>query len=144
MLQIKSDVLRDIKTQVASDEKEQGFVCGCASNFECIDHIALIPGKESGTYFYTPDSHYANRVIENWAANEICFSGFIHSHTKGKRSFSENDAAFAEQLLLQYSAPFLWFGLAVVNGSAVEILFFKLSRRGTDCVLNQVEYQELL
>ena len=143
MLQIKSDVLHDLKTLVISDEKEQGFVLGSTSNFECIDRAAMIPEKESGPYFYIPDSNYANGIIRNWAENNICFSGFIHSHTKGNRSFSQNDLKFAEQLLSRYQVPFLWFGLAVVEENSVEILIYKFYQRGSDTALEQMQYKEL-
>ena len=143
MLYIKSDILHDLKTQILADEKEQGFVLGCTSSFDCIDRVAMIPEKESGPYFYMPDSNYANGIIRNWAKNNICFSGFIHSHTKGNRSFSQNDLEFAEQLLSQYQIPFLWFGLAVVDENSVEILIYKLCQRGSDTAFEQMPYEEL-
>lgn len=144
MLYIKSDVLHNLKTWILADEKERGFLLGCTSRFDCIDRVVEVPAKESGIYFYTPDNHYANSIIRNWATREICFSGFIHSHTKGNRSFSENDMAFAEQLLIQYSTPCMWFGLAVVDVNSVEFLLYKSSRRGVKTEFNQVQYQEIM
>ena len=143
MLQIKSDVLHDLKTLVISDEKERGFLLGSVSNYECIDCATMIPAKESGPYFYMPDSNYVNGIIRNWATNGICFSGFIHSHTKGNMSFSQNDLEIAEQLLSRYQVPFLWFGLVVVDENSVELLIYKLCQRGSDTVFEQMQYKEL-
>jgi len=140
---IKSDVLHNLKTWTLADEKERGFLLGCTSSFDCIDRVAVMPAKESGIYFYTPNDNCANSIIQNWATNAICFSGFIHSHTKGNRSFSQNDLEFAEQLLSRYQVPFLWFGLAIVDGNSVEILIYKLCQRGSDTAFEQIPYEEL-
>lgn len=143
MLYIKSDVLHDLKTQILADEKERGFVLGCTSSFDCIDRVVVIPAKESGPYFYMPDSNYANSIIRNWAENDTCFSGFIHSHTKSNRSFSQNDLEFAEQLLSRFQVPFLWFGLAVVDENSVEILIYKVCQRRHDTAFEQMPYEAL-
>ncbi len=129
MLAIKKEVLQQIKQSFGSGKVEQGFILGAGSHLEQLDYCYQIPAARMGMYYYSPDVNTANIKIKEWAKEEICFCGFIHSHVVYKKEFSEGDIEFAKKLLEAYKLPVLWFGLGVVTKDDVDIYFYALKKR---------------
>lgn len=137
MLCIESSVFWELKQTFLYGGYEQGYILGSKEFLERIDCCKLIPATHSGEYFYTPDNHSANLTIREWAEDNICFSGFIHSHTKGRMDFSDNDIIFANKLLDSYRIPFLWFGLAVITKeNDVSMMFYRIYKEKGRLLLN--------
>ena len=136
MLRITLSVYRELEQTFLSDEHEQGFILGSK---ECLNEIGcckLLPATQSGDYYYVPDNHFADITIRNWAEENICFTGFIHSHTKGQMYFSDDDILFANKLLDSYRIPFLWFGLAVITGeNDVCMMFYRINKENGKVIL---------
>ena len=88
---------------------------GANKSLDIVDSFALIPAEKAGKYYYIPDIEAANRQIHQWAKEEICFCGFIHSHITDKKELSEGDIKFAEQLFNSFHLPVLWFGLQILT-----------------------------
>lgn len=128
MLEIRKEVLWHLEKVFALSEQEQGFVLGTNSQLTRLDCCYQIPAASVGMYYYSPDVDIANKIIKLWAAEGICFCGFIHSHVIEKREFSENDVEFAKKLVGAYKLPVLWFGLAIVNDDKVDIDFYAVTK----------------
>ena len=78
---------------------------GASKSLDIVDSFALIPAEKAGKYYYIPNIEAANRQIHQWAKEEICFCGFIHSHITDKKELSEGDIKFAEQLFNSFHLP---------------------------------------
>lgn len=131
MLQIKRSILLQLEHAFAVSSVEQGFILGCTSSPDRIEHCRLIPSVQAGKYYYVPNSNLANQIIQTWKQSGICFCGFIHSHIVEKSVLSEGDIAFAKKLFLSFHFP-IWFGIGVIqNETPVDFLFYTVS--GPSC-----------
>ena len=137
MLRIDSVVFCELKQTFLNDRCEQGFILGSKECLNRIDCCKLIPATQSSEYFYTPDNHFADNTIRDWAEANICFTGFVHSHTKGQLDFSDSDLIFADKLLESFCVPFLWFGLAAITGeNNISMTFYRICKRNGQLILN--------
>ena len=137
MLNIKLCVYREIEQAFLNNANEQGCILGSKKCLDEIDCCKQLPAIQSGDYYYVPDNHFADITIRNWAEENICFTGFIHSHTKGQMYFSDNDILFANKLLESYQIPFLWFGLAVITEEHdVSMMFYRMYKEKGRLLLN--------
>ena len=46
---------------------------------------------------YVPDVRKLNEIIREWAATEIAFIGFVHTHPKGAERLSSCDESYAKK-----------------------------------------------
>lgn len=139
MLNIRHSVYSELEHVFLLDKHEQGFILGSMQDYNSIDFCKLIPARQSGEYFYTPDNLVANMSIWKWGNEGICFSGFIHSHTKGQKIFSEDDILFCHQLLSNYRVPYLWFGLGIITAEkTIKTKFYKACKQHEHLLLHPV------
>ncbi len=143
MLVIESKILTEISGVFRQSPVEQGFLLGCGTALNRIDHCFHLPAISAGLHFYEPDHRAADTAIRDWMQNDICFCGLIHSHVVDKSDLSENDIVFAEQLFLAYNLPVLWFALGILDGEFVQFRFYSVSRSGTDIRIRQEAFQTL-
>ena len=47
---------------------------------------------------YIPDVQRLNAILRQWAAAEVRFVGFVHSHPKGKEKLSLCDLTYAKEI----------------------------------------------
>ena len=97
-LTVTTRVLAKITNSFIGRKEEAGGILGASKSLDIVDSFALIPAEKAGKYYYIPNIEAANRQIHQWAKEEICFCGFIHSHITDKKELSEGDIKFAEQL----------------------------------------------
>lgn len=108
-LTVTTRVLAKITNSFIGRKEEAGGILGASKSLDIVDSFALIPAEKAGKYYYIPNIEAANRQIHQWAKEEICFCGFIHSHITDKKELSEGDIKFAEQLFNSFHLPVLWF-----------------------------------
>lgn len=132
MLKIKKEILQQLRDTFMSSNQEQGFLLGCKSHFERLEYCYQIPAVRAGKYFYIPNANEADKVIDLWAEQEICFCGFIHSHVVEKVDLSENDVEFAKQLFSAYKLPVLWFGLGLVQEEKIHFQFYSVQKNDNE------------
>lgn len=111
---------------------------GASKSLDIVDSFALIPAEKAGKYYYIPNIEAANRQIHQWAKEEICFCGFIHSHITDKKELSEGDIKFAEQLFNSFHLPVLWFGLQILTKKCRETKFFSVQKSDTKVEISSV------
>lgn len=134
---VKLSVYRELEQTFLNDKHEQGYILGSKECLDEIDCCKLLPAIQSGDYYYVPDNHFADITIRKWAEDNICFTGFIHSHTKGQMNFSANDILFADKLLDSYRIPYLWFGLAVITEeNEVSMVFYRIYKKNAQLILH--------
>lgn len=140
MLEIQKTVLKQIENCFLSKDTEQGFLLGSKQNLERIDMCCPVPAKQASTYFITPDAERANRQINDWRKQKVCFCGMIHSHVCRKEELSEADRAFAEQLYRSYQLPVLWFGIGIIKSSRVKFKFYRVEQKKQRVLISLEEY----
>lgn len=79
-LTVTTRVLAKITNSFIGRKEEAGGILGASKSLDIVDSFALIPAEKAGKYYYIPNIEAANRQIHQWAKEEICFCGFIHSH----------------------------------------------------------------
>lgn len=141
MLFIKKQVLIHICNAVTSSDIEQGFILGSQTRLDQLDCCKEIPAVQASLNYYKPNSAVADMTIQQWANDEICFSGFLHTHIGDKCDFSDADIDFAKKLYNAYHLPLLWFGLAVVNKCDVSIDFYSIQEDDGNIRIKPVSYQ---
>ena len=100
MLEISEDIQRKLVQTFLQKDCEKGFILGCTSCLDRVDHCVQIPAVQAGTYFYEPDVYIATQAIRRWNAEGVCFCGFIHSHLVDRDELSEEDQKFAFKLFI--------------------------------------------
>lgn len=128
MLKIDKTLLNNIKEMFLNKDYEQGFLLGCSSCLEQLEHCYYVPTVCANRHFYKPDVCVANEAIKQWSKQDICFCGFIHSHVIEKYELSINDVVFAKRLFSAYNLPMMWFGIGVCVGFEVKIHFYIIMR----------------
>lgn len=139
MLTIRREVLRQLTEAFWESGQEEGFLLGCTSRLDCLDHCEQLPAVRVGLHFYEPDSEQADRIIRRWAEQEICFCGFIHSHVADKSDLSEADIEFAKRIYKVYCLPQLWFGIGVVGAGRVEYIFYSVASDDENTTIEPVD-----
>ena len=86
-LTVTTRVLAKITNSFIGRKEEAGGILGASKSLDIVDSFALIPAEKAGKYYYIPNIEAANRQIHQWAKEEICFCGFIHSHIQIKRNY---------------------------------------------------------
>lgn len=134
LLSINNEFLNKMSSIFTASSCEEGFLLGCSDQIDHITNAAFLPSLQSSQNHYTPNPKKADEIIQNWAAHQVCFCGFIHSHVTQKHELSEADLQFASRLIKTYKLPVLWFGLAVINGGHVSFHFYAVAenRNGID------------
>lgn len=138
-LSIHKSILDQMAAVFSNSVHEAGYLLGCSTRLDCLDHCEQLPPVQAGLHFYEPDSAYANSIINQWASQNICFCGMIHSHVVEKETLSEADVVFAKQLFHAYSLPVLWFGLALVDRKKVNYQFYGI----TDHSMYRINMKEI-
>lgn len=141
MLFVKKEILYHIRNAVTTRHIEQGFILGSQTRFNQLDYCKEIPAIQASLNYYMPNSKIANITIQQWAKEEICFSGFLHTHIGDKCDFSDADIDFAKKLYGSYHLPLLWFGLAVVNKCDISIDFYSIQENDGDIRIIPVSYR---
>lgn len=141
MLLVKQQVLEHIRNAVVASDVEQGFILGSQTRLDQLDCCKEIPAVQASLNFYRPNSMNAEAHVKQWAACNVCFSGFLHSHVVDKSDLSEADLSFAENLYHAYSLPFLWFGLAIVSKSNVTFSFYKVYEEDGTVRIAPIQHQ---
>lgn len=111
---------------------------GSDTDLEQLNRCRQVSAVQAGVYFYTPNTDEANEIIRNWAEQNICFCGFIHSHVAGKKDLSQNDIEFAKQLFNAFRLPVLWFGLGIVDANEVHFRFYSIKSKNDDVDITSV------
>lgn len=141
MLLINKNILEDISTAFCMCEVEKGFLLGSSDDLTHIDHCFDLPAMDAGLHFYEPDPVLADKQIQHWADQGMCFCGMIHSHVVDKQELSENDIEYANVLYSAYHLPLLWFGIGIVRADNVEFKFYSVSESNGHINITQEEYQ---
>ena len=133
---VKQAVLRQIAQVFQQGKTEQGFLLGCTTAWNILDRCSELPSIHAGRHFYTPNAEEADRIIRQWADQDICFCGMIHSHLVDKANLSENDVDYAKRLFKAYALPVMWFGIGIVQGEETLYRFYSVRNcNGVTCVL---------
>lgn len=143
MLILCADVQRELIRAFLQGDCEQGFVLGCTSCLDRLDHCLQIPAIQAGTYFYVPDTVAADKAIRTWGEQGVCFCGFVHSHLVNRHELSDKDREFAFQLFDVYSLPVLWFGVCVVSGDVADLFFYAITETDGEKKIASVEVQTI-
>lgn len=143
MLLIKEQILIHLRNAVISSDVEQGFILGSQTRLDQLDCCKEIPAVQASLNFYKPNSTVADATIQQWANNEVCFSGFLHSHVSDKNDLSEADIVFAERLYKAYCLPVLWFGLAIINECNVSFVFYAVHENNGTIQISPAPYQTI-
>ncbi len=141
MLHIKKDVLLKLSTTFRECDVEKGFLLGSSTDLIYIDHCFDLPAADAGLHFYEPDPVLADKAIQRWANQGVCFCGMIHSHVVDKQELSENDIEYAKVLFSAYHLPLLWFGIGIVHSEKVDFRFYSVSETDGQVSITQEEYQ---
>lgn len=137
-LTVTTRVLAKITNSFIGRKEEAGGILGASKSLDIVDSFALIPAEKAGKYYYIPNIEAANRQIHQWAKEEICFCGFIHSHITDKKKLSEGDIKFAEQLFNSFHLPVLWFGLKILTKKCRETKFYSVQKSDTKLEISSV------
>ena len=141
MLHIKKDVLSNISEVFRDCDVEKGFLLGSSKDLSYIDHCFDLPATDAGLHFYEPDPVLADKQIQHWADQGVCFCGMIHSHVVDKQELSENDIEYAKVLYSAYHLPLLWFGIGIVHADTVDFRFYSVSEPDRQVNITQEKYQ---
>lgn len=141
MLHIKKDVLLKLSAAFRKCDVEKGFLLGSSNDLNYVDHCFDLPAMDAGLHFYEPDPAWADKAIQRWVNQGVCFCGIIHSHVVDKRELSENDIEYAKVLYSAYHLPLLWFGIGIVHANKVDFRFYSVSESGGQVNITQEEYQ---
>lgn len=115
MLMLSNCVVDRIMRDCKNASEEQGWLIGCKMHIEKIDACCLLIPSYADENCYVLDSENATQAIRQWAENDVCIIGFIHSHLVDKENLSRADVDSAATLLKNLDMPFLYFGVVVVN-----------------------------
>lgn len=129
MLKIRKEVICSLGEAFLESSDEQGFILGSKHSINMVDCCAQIPAVRAGMYYYEPYPEAATEIIRRWAAEDICFSGFIHSHLINKTNLSEPDIDFANRLIEAYALPVLWFGVYAIGVDTIRLQFYSVRRK---------------
>lgn len=140
MLHIKRDVWLRFSTAFRECDVEKGFLLGSSNDLTHIDHCFDLPAMDAGLHFYEPDPVLADKQIQHWADQGVCFCGMIHSHVVDKQELSENDIEYAKVLYAAYHLPLLWFGIGIVHADKVDFRFYSVSETDGQVNIIQEEY----
>ena len=141
MLLINKNVLKDISTIFSNCNVEKGFLLGSSNDLTYVDYCFDLPAADAGLHFYEPDPVLADKAIQHWANQGVCFCGMIHSHVVDKQELSENDIEYAKVLYSAYHLPLLWFGIGIVHSEKVDFRFYSVSETDGQVSIIQEEYQ---
>lgn len=141
MLLINKKILEDISAAFCTCEVEKGFLLGSSADLTYIDHCFDLPARDAGLHFYEPDPVLADKQIQHWANQGVCFCGMIHSHVVDKQELSENDIEYAKVLFSAYHLPLLWFGIGIVHANKVDFRIYSVSESDGQVNINQEEYK---
>lgn len=117
MLYISETVIRNIIEDCENMRAEQGWLIGCANIVDKVDVCCLLEPIRATNDCYVLDSKYATIAVREWAHNDICAIGFIHSHLPDDGRLSRADRESAELLLRSLKLPFLYIGIVINTGA---------------------------
>ncbi len=79
---------------------EIGGILGSSSDGVIINIVLDKPiEKQRCKFKYTPNVTYLNNIIEEWAKNNISFSGIFHTHFSGSRNLSSVDKDYIKLIM---------------------------------------------
>lgn len=97
---IKENILDKISKISNSNDSEIGGILGSSKNEIITDMIEDIPVEtESFRFEYHPNISLLNKKIEEWAENNIVFSGIFHTHFSGAHMLSDVDTEYIKALM---------------------------------------------
>ena len=92
---IENSVLDEIKQSLT--RPETGGILGINSSRVVTKFYYDSTGTTTKTQ-YIPDVQRLNSILRQWAAAQIRFGGFVHSHPKGKEKLSSCDLSYAKEI----------------------------------------------
>lgn len=92
---IENSVLDEIKQSLT--RPETGGILGINSSRVVTKFYYDSTGTTTKTQ-YIPDVQRLNSILRQWAAAQIRFVGFVHSHPKGKEKLSSCDLTYAKEI----------------------------------------------
>lgn len=92
---IENSVLDEIKQSLT--RPETGGILGINSSRVVTKFYYDSTGTTTKTQ-YIPDVQRLNSILRQWAAAQIRFVGFVHSHPKGKEKLSSCDLSYAKEI----------------------------------------------
>lgn len=76
--------------------------------------------------FCVPDKMLLNETINNWADNNICFCGIVHSHIGGSMALSQNDVDYIQKTLILFRhLPYMFFPIVSFEKDKQIITFYR-------------------
>lgn len=130
-MRVDEVVICELKKGFSAAGVECGYLLGAKVEVDHLNFCRELPALQAGRYFYDPDAEQANRILEEWSRESICFSGFIHSHLVNNPEFSEEDIDFGDRLVSAFGLPYFWYGLGVRRDDGrFELRFCRYSGQG--------------
>ena len=132
-MNISSDVLNYIISQVPNQKKESGGLLGFDMN-ETIVRIQLDSGlvNSRDKYTYYPNIPLFNQTLREWAEINISFAGIFHTHYSDIAVLSTADICYIEKILLSLPNTIspLYFPLLLIPSKAFIPFEAKLDKNG--------------
>ena len=90
---------------------------------------------------YEPDTELLNRVIENWADDEICFAGIVHSHIAGQETLSADDVEYINVIFnaMPENITELYFPIIIPENST--LVSFSAQRKNQNIIISTDDVQ---
>jgi DNA repair protein RadC len=93
--EISETVIESIKQSLI--QPEMGGILGIDNSHVVTKFYHDSTGTTTKTQ-YIPDVQRLNSILRQWAAAQIRFGGFVHSHPKGKEKLSSCDLSYAKEI----------------------------------------------
>lgn len=126
---IAPQTYRDILNAIANKQPEHGGILGC-SREGVIDTFYYDESPISSTArSYVPNGKALSEIVNTeWRKNAVRFIGLIHSHWMNG-DLSEQDLAFARELIAASALKFLLMGVCVLDHSCAptQILWYRVT-----------------
>ena len=106
-MKIKKHIYDEIISTIGKPNPEKGGILGSVDR-ETITHFYYDVSGSSTEYSYTPDIVEVNKVLDDWAQNDVYFVGIVHSHNPDVKYPSCMDIEYAGNILegLNYTDEF--------------------------------------
>jgi len=143
-ISVSCTVFREIYHVLGLQTAERGGLLGSANGLVCRFYYDSA-GISSDRAYY-PSIAQMNRVLKEWAREEIVFSGIIHSHPHDAAALSKRDLEFAGAILKtnpELKSVFFPLVLSAADSAAFRILPYVVDRDSVTvarlCITNQLK-----
>ena len=113
---------------------------GASEKINAIDNVFYVESSSASRYYVNPDIAILNKKLNEWSANHIFCTGFVHSHITGKDTISEQDLKAAKLIFDSLHMQHMWLGLVLPNAPMDEILVFHAFFKGDNFAAERVPY----